>query len=336
MKHVSVEIIHKCPNNCVHCSSYSGPNCTMKLDYDIMCNVIDDIQKMHGEVLSISGGEPFLHENLLEFVEYAKNKGIKVYIYTSGIMYTDESEREVTALHIEMLEKLKQIHVDKIIYDIPAIDESVYDKFMGTCGYQKYAFESIERTKTLGIYTEIHVVPTKININQIDKIISFSQKYKIDRVSFLGLVPHGRARKNRKFLYLNSEENTYLKNKLHGMEGDMIRVGIPLQVVESEYHCFAGADKLCVRYDGKVFGCEAFKYITLLDEQKNEILVDSIYEKTLWEIYCNSLHLKKEREFAEMRMNANHCGEKCPVQQIMRQLENQLEDLENKEYLSLG
>ena len=41
----------------------------------------------HGgiEELSISGGEPFLHPNLFEMVEFCKDKGIRTVIFTSGI-----------------------------------------------------------------------------------------------------------------------------------------------------------------------------------------------------------------------------------------------------------
>ena len=41
MKQISIEIIHKCPNKCLHCSSCSDVTCTMKLDTDKVLNIID-------------------------------------------------------------------------------------------------------------------------------------------------------------------------------------------------------------------------------------------------------------------------------------------------------
>lgn len=74
MEQISIEIIHKCPNQCLHCSSYSDINCTLKINTDKIKEVIDSAVKLNTKILSISGGEPFLHEDLLEIVKYAKEK----------------------------------------------------------------------------------------------------------------------------------------------------------------------------------------------------------------------------------------------------------------------
>lgn len=316
MKQISVEIIHKCPNKCLHCSSCSGIDKTLKINTGKIMQVIDSAALMGTEILSISGGEPFLHEGLEEIADYAKTKGIKVYIYTSGVILN--CRNTVCAIELDKLHRLKAAGADKLIFDLPAIDESIYNEFMGTEGYQKFALESIDRSKKAGIYTEIHFVPTKVNINQIDKILSFAKINNIDKVSFLGLVPHGRAKENREKIYLSSQENELLKLKLHGLEGDGVRVGIPLQFMDSEYQCYAGKNKLCIRYDGKVFGCEAFKYITLFDEHGNVVEPDSIYHKNLIDIFNHSEYLKNERKLVEKTLDKCDCIEKCPIQKLMR------------------
>ena len=316
MKQISIEIIHKCPNKCLHCSSCSDVTCTMKLDTDKVLNIIDSAKILETEIISISGGEPFLHEGLLDIVKYIKSQGIKVYLYTSGVTIT--SANETKSIEDKTFKILKNMEVDKIIFDLPAIDEKIYDEFMGTAGYQKYAFESIRLCKKYDIFTEIHFVPTKINVDQVDSIMAFSKNEKIDVVNFLGLIPHGRARKFADRLYLNIQDNIKLKNKLHMLEGENVRVGIPLQNIESEYKCYAGRSKLCIRYDGKVFGCEAFKYVQLFDDNGDIIYPDSIYEKNLVDIYYNSVYLKRERNFIEEQMCDGNCQEKCPVQRMMR------------------
>ncbi len=318
MKQISIEIIHKCPNKCLHCSSYSDITRTMKLSTDKILSIIDSAKELNTEIISISGGEPFLHEGLVEIVQYAKTQGIKVYIYTSGI--TIEHTNQACHINVETLKFIKNADVDKIIFDLPAIDEQVYDEFMGTKGYQCYALESIRLCKSLGIFTEIHFVPTRINVGQIDDILDFAEKENLNVVSFLGLIPHGRAKENRNRLYLDSFENARLKCKLHILESANVRVGIPLQYVDNEYKCYAGRTKLCIRYDGKVFGCEAFKYVQLYDDNGDTICPDSIYERDLVDIYYNSIYLKRERKFVEEQMCDGNCQEKCPVQRMMRKV----------------
>lgn len=317
MKQLSIEIIQKCPNRCLHCSSFSGSNCETKISTEMVKKVIDSAYKLDAEILSISGGEPFLHEGLLDIVRYAKQNNITTYIYTSGIKYDDVGNP--CSINFEEFQELHNLSVDKIIFDIPAITEKIYDKFMGTCDNQKFAIESLVRSKQSGIYTEIHFVPTKINVDEIDNILSFSDKYKVDQVSFLGLVPHGRALENSNELLLSEQENEALKIKLDGLSFDKKRIGIPLQRNHhNNCNCYAGKNKLCVRYDGMVFGCEAFKYIQLFDDNGNIITPDSIYNRSLDDIFRNSEYLKAEKKYIEHQMAELGCSDKCPVQRSIR------------------
>lgn len=316
MKQLSVEIIHKCPNFCVHCSSLSSINCTSSIPTEVVLNIIDGMEKIGMEVLNISGGEPFLHEGLLEIVRYAKKKKIAVYIYTSGIILN--GIEEACAIDTGTIRKLKEFNLDKVIFDLPAIDEEVYDKFMGTKGYLQYVLNSINVCISEDVFSEIHFVPTKINIDQIDKVMSFAERVGVKQVSFLGLVPHGRARQNKEELYLPKRINDQLKQKLDQMKSAHVRIGIPLQVDNNEYKCYAGRQKLCVRYDGKVFGCEAFKYIKLYDAQGKAVIPDSVFERNIEAIYYDSQYLNQEREFIARQMSCSECNEKCPVQRMMR------------------
>lgn len=316
MKQISVEIIQKCPNRCMHCSSLSDSSCDMRIGTDQVKKIIDSAASLHTEVLSISGGEPFLHDGLLEISAYAKAKGIAVYIYTCGVVFNDAGE--AGSISEEMLCALHRIAVDKIIFDIPAINEDVYDNFMGSTGHQKFAFESVCKAHRIGLYTEFHFVPTKINLDEIEDVIRFAGESGASRVSFLGLVPHGRADQYKDKLNLSTEEAYALKEKLAQIEDQQIRIGIPLQMEDSEYCCYAGRNKLCIRYDGLVFGCEAFKYIQLCNSQGRAIKPDSVYDMPLEEIYTKSEYLRLEREFVARQLSAGGCGEKCPVQKRLR------------------
>lgn len=98
VKDLCFEIIETCLNNCVFCSSNS--NCHKKriISFEDYKRVIDHFMKNGGiEELSLSGGEPFLHPELLKMVAYAKSQGIRTVIFTSGVTRgkeITESEKE--------------------------------------------------------------------------------------------------------------------------------------------------------------------------------------------------------------------------------------------------
>lgn len=80
------EIIQKCPNNCIFCSSCAGIDKENMINIEMFKKTIDYFVSTFGiNELSISGGEPLLHPDLFEMIAYAKRNNIKTILFTSGI-----------------------------------------------------------------------------------------------------------------------------------------------------------------------------------------------------------------------------------------------------------
>ncbi len=86
LKDLCFEVIHTCPNNCKFCSSNSSINATKIISLETFKKTINHFMKNGGiEEISISGGEPFLHPDLMEMVRFCKSLNIRTVIFTSGI-----------------------------------------------------------------------------------------------------------------------------------------------------------------------------------------------------------------------------------------------------------
>jgi len=111
LKDLCFEILRSCPNNCLFCSSNASYNCHEIIELDLFNKTLDYIYSQYGiEEISLSGGEPFLHPNILEIIEICKSKGIRTIIFTSGIKKSsilDESTK--TRLIEERDKKLKEV-----------------------------------------------------------------------------------------------------------------------------------------------------------------------------------------------------------------------------------
>lgn len=95
VKDLCFEVIEKCLNNCKFCSSNSSPTKTHVIAFEDFKRTIDYFMAQGGiEELSLSGGEPFLHPNLIEMVTYAKQQGIRTVIFTSGVVEDGEISPE--------------------------------------------------------------------------------------------------------------------------------------------------------------------------------------------------------------------------------------------------
>jgi MoaA/NifB/PqqE/SkfB family radical SAM enzyme len=253
------------------------------IEYELFKDVIEHIMKNGGlSEISISGGEPFLHKDLPKMVKLCKSYGIKTNVYTSGIIenplknkqidYTKFNEIEKRMLaHFKDLEfsfigkerliELKELGLDKLVFDFQASECDRYNEIMGTKGNLANLLKSMINSKSVGLCTEVHFIPMKTNYKDIDDILEICQSGEIDKVSILKFVPQGRGRENKENLELSSEqlkefcENLEQAKKKYNVK---VRLGIPMRKGD-EHLCTAGHDKLSIRYDGIVLPCVAFK-----------------------------------------------------------------------------
>lgn len=111
VKDLCFEIIESCPNECKFCSSNSCIDKKQIISFNDFKRVIDYFISQGGiEELSLSGGEPFLHPDILKMVEYAKSFGIRTVIFTSGIKKSiPPNEELIKLLEDEMNHALNEI-----------------------------------------------------------------------------------------------------------------------------------------------------------------------------------------------------------------------------------
>ncbi len=315
LREISIEIIRKCPNNCVHCSSCSSVRKREIISYDTICKVLDDAKGLGLQTICLSGGEPFLHPQFCKIVEYAFNLGIDVFVYTSGIFLQNDN---ACAIPVDVFESI-QGKVNKLIFNFEAATEDTYNKIMGTIGYFPFLLNSIQNAIRLGIVCEAHFVPMKYNLPELNATIELCKKIGVSKISFLRLVQHGRAEINKGQILLDQFETKQLKQQLHQIYLKSteigIRVGTPLSGSECKNNCEAATGKLNIKYDGCVYPCEVFKNKKV--KFINGIEADSIYDKSLTEIYMESEYLQVIREHIA-NFSHEHDEENCIGQHYIK------------------
>ncbi|MGE5604694.1 MAG: radical SAM protein [Bacteroidota bacterium] len=318
LKEISFEILQRCINNCIYCSSNSSNDSKSMIEFSVFQNVIEDAVSLGLERVCFSGGEPFLHPDLHRMISYAKSKNIEVYVYTSGIK---ESNGIKSSLDHTMLNDLKDKNLDRLIFNMQAPEAKLYDKIMGTSGCFDLLVGSIKNSINTGIYTEVHFVPMKINYERISDTIKLLKDLQVNQISFLRLVLQGRALKNRELVQLSDSELEALTDSLSALKSNekelKIRIGVPLSGKQEQIKCNAGSGKLIIRYDGAVYPCEAYKYIECITNGR--IYPDNINTKSVKEIWYHSPFLSVLREKITSFHNQDLCCEVCPAQMLLKE-----------------
>lgn len=185
-----------------------------------------------------------------------------------------------TSITREECEKLKQLGLDKIVFDWQAVDSDIDNDLMGRKQLNTYLMNSLIRARAVGLNVDVHFIPMKPNYKEFPDIIECLEIANIQNISVLNFVPQGRGRENQEALMLNQEElkefSEILKKQKENFSGN-IRIGIPLNGKISHL-CTAGTEKLDIKYDGTVLPCPAFKEMSLETMQKYGIKLHSIYE----------------------------------------------------------
>lgn len=294
LSEISIEILQRCPNRCIYCSSHSNPQATHLIPFEIIKNIIDDAKSLGCKTVCLSGGEPFLHPQILDIISYIAKLQLICYVYTSGIYMKDEVYSSLPNEYIEAIRGM----VDKVIFNVEADSSALYDQIMGTdVGGFDMMKKSINDCVSSGLVVETHVVPMQVNFKHLKSIFEMCYQLGVSKVSILRLVLQGRALENLSLVKLTGEDNrevTKLIKSLNEEYKGKVRIGLPYSDSNCRIYCKAASDKINVRYDGNVYPCEVFK-----DDLLNAKLgcePDNVWKDSFYDIYKNSPYLNVVRK----------------------------------------
>jgi radical SAM protein with 4Fe4S-binding SPASM domain len=243
-------------NQCIFCSSFSGPDETELLSKEQIIKVLDQAVDLGLEEVAISGGEPLLHPDLKEVLEYCKKIKLKVALYTSGVV---EFKNNISAFcNWSSMSK----YLNRVVFDVTSLSPANRDILYGRDNAIE-TMQSISAALPMILSTEAHIIPNKINLFGLKRLVKYLDK-KINKVSFLRLVVQGRALIYRSELEFSLYE-TYQLNEIISEISDMDilirrRFGMPwIYTGMSTGKCNAGITKLVVTPSGHIAPCEALK-----------------------------------------------------------------------------
>ena len=295
LKDLCFEIIQTCPNKCKFCSSNSSKDKKTIIPIEHFKRAVTYFINQGGiGEISISGGEPFLHPDLFEMVKFCRDNGLRTVIFTSGIKRNSAIPTEVIEyikdkcnhdlqeieLNEPWNERLKNLDVNKIVFDWQALDEEIDNDLMGRKALNTYLMDSLIKASRVGLDVDVHFIPMKPNYRQFPDILECLEMAGVKNISILNFVPQGRGLENKQELMLDETElkefGEILKREKENYSGN-IRIGIPLNGRISHL-CTAGTEKLDIKYDGTILPCPAFKEMNVETMEKYGIKLHSIYD----------------------------------------------------------
>ena len=86
LKELYIEVGSRCYLSCRHCSSEACADAKESINTHKLCNVLREGKELGANLLTISGGEPLLHEGLFDFARFAKKNDYFIKMYSCGVL----------------------------------------------------------------------------------------------------------------------------------------------------------------------------------------------------------------------------------------------------------
>lgn len=180
-----LELTHKCNEFCVHCVR----DCNgLAPSEDFMTTedwktVIDDAASLKTFAISMTGGEPTLHEGFLELVSHAKSYGMAISVKTN-------------ALKLEaMAEEMKERGVRYLEISIHGDNAATHDRVTRVPGSFERAIRGIKAARRAGIAATIKCNFFRWNAGEVAGVRALAAELEcqVNRDFFLINSDHGRA-----------------------------------------------------------------------------------------------------------------------------------------------
>ena len=76
MKNLTIELTNKCNSRCIHC--YKDEKNSIEVPLDMIIKIIDQAYELNVFQITLTGGDPLLHSNIVEIIDYIKKKDMAI------------------------------------------------------------------------------------------------------------------------------------------------------------------------------------------------------------------------------------------------------------------
>ena len=181
-----LHITSACNLRCKHCYASAGKKRPDEMTMDEIRSVIDQIHDMGINYVTVSGGEPLMHEHFYEILEYISKRNMNTMITTNGTLLDDGAVKRIKALGVDSV----QISLDSPVAE-------THDRFRGLQGAFQRSVEGVRLCKENGLKVSIMSTLSEINKNSVQELLDFAYSLRPNGIAIERFVPEGRGSAKR-------------------------------------------------------------------------------------------------------------------------------------------
>lgn len=284
------ELSSRCNERCIHCYI---PNEKKNTGFDMptakVKSLLDEFAAMGGIHVTLSGGEAFLHKDIIEIAEYCREKDLKITILSNLISLKDEQ-----------IERLKKVNLSLIQVSLYSMDPEIHDFITTVKGSFAKSKAAIEKLVAADIPVQISCPIMKANRKGYDKVLDYAKSLKIKAQTDYIMMARADLDTENLANRLSIEETeellrnliehdiNYRENTLEQLPvSDQIKFN--LERFMKQPVCGVGYDNCCITANGDVYPCAGWQ----------DYVLGNVYKQSLQEIWEQSERVKELRKITQ-------------------------------------
>lgn len=169
---VILDITSECNFKCSYCFNKNNGDYSkiQRLSEENFLEILSILIKQGIKQITLGGGEPLLHPNIVSFVDLITQAGITCHLISNGF-----------CLDKQLAMKLKNAGLSQIQMNIDSLDARVHDRMRGRTGSFKKVINAFSNAIDAGLITVAQTVVTSENEKEVIEIFEFSRSIGIHR-----------------------------------------------------------------------------------------------------------------------------------------------------------
>lgn len=258
---VTVELTNACNLRCEYCYAGSGERYPDELSTSEWKQVLQQLSTLRVFGVFFGGGEPMIHPDFFELVQFAQDAGLDTWVSTNGTLIDQRAARKLASSGLKPV----QVSVD-------GASDGTHNSIRGQPWAFRRTVEGMENLRKEGVPFQVSMTVTQRNIDEIEDLVALVAPLGANAVFLSSARPSVSAGTKQDDIAPSTDAELALDARVKelraaypalalsfvGRHGDAPgKLSPNWTAIDDAYsHCWAGRTRLVIDPQGDVFGCE--------------------------------------------------------------------------------
>ena len=287
---IQFELTSRCNERCIHCYIPNGKkNHGFDMPTEKVKSIIDEFAEMGGQHVTLSGGEVFMHKDIIPIMQYCREKDMRISILSNLISLKDEQ-----------IPAIKEANISLLQTSLYSMDPTIHDAITTMPGSHAKTKANLEKLIAADIPCQISCPSMKINYNGYVDVLKYAQSMKIKAYTDYMIKAQADFDTSNLANRPSLEETEELLRDI--IEYDIDYKNLTLQQMSKSEEqridpekfakqplCSVGINDFCITANGDVYPCSGWQ----------ALICGNVYKQSLKDIWENSPQFKELRKITQ-------------------------------------